>query len=167
MKCDSDNKRWLPQDVKSDSKSKLYLATDGLSAILSLYQATIWHPRQTLLSLSWKLYLYTYVPVIMGRPLWREGEFLIYSCSWAELAQAFSVSSSTRHMTRCYILKFETPSFWEGGGQIPVFISPGKMVDQLHPQALSLLELYKYLRPGSEIYSDSSYQWTWRQRVAY
>jgi hypothetical protein len=54
--------RWWPRFIirlanNSQSQSQNYLTTDGPSASLFWLQATIWEPRQVVLSFSWKLYL--------------------------------------------------------------------------------------------------------------
>jgi hypothetical protein len=54
---------------KPQSQSENYITTDGQSASLSWYQATVWDPRPTLLSLRGN-YLHTFaVAFSMGHPL--------------------------------------------------------------------------------------------------
>jgi hypothetical protein len=47
-----------------------------------------------------------------GRPLSREGGYVVYNCCWPSPAQSFSDPHSTGPMTIFYSLRFETPPTW-------------------------------------------------------
>jgi hypothetical protein len=92
--------------------SSSYLTTDGQSASLIWYQATIWDPRPIFLSLRGN-YFQTFTDFSMGSPLWWEDEPVIYfyKCYWALPALSLSGHSPSELETISYCLIWDWVPF--------------------------------------------------------
>jgi hypothetical protein len=122
-------------------KTQSYLTTDGQSASLSWYQATIWNSRLIFYILE---IIFRYLRFfVLGRPLWQEDKSVICSYYWASPAQRLLDLSPSELMKIFHCLNVETaqiggPGFW--------IYSPRKSI--LNPQTstlnMSLLISYKF-----------------------
>jgi hypothetical protein len=94
---------WLRPDTRRQSQR--YLTTDGQSASLSLYQATIWDQQPILLSLH-VYYLQIFAISLVWGPLWREDGSVIYwyKCYWTLPALSLSGLSPVDQETIFYSL---------------------------------------------------------------
>jgi hypothetical protein len=118
--------------VKSQSQNYLsYLTTDRQSASYRGVRPPSGTRDQFFSSFSLKLSLDSWEFLIMGRPLWREDESIIYSCCWASPAQSLSGPSSAELMTISIVSNLRH-IYLEG--KLPGFISPINRVAQLYPQ---------------------------------
>jgi hypothetical protein len=86
-----------------------------------------------LFSFSFSLKLDSCRFVIVGRPLWREGGSVIYSCCWASPPQSFSGPSSTGSHNEILSQIWDSLNL---ESQVPLCISPRNRVALLYPQAL-------------------------------
>jgi hypothetical protein len=86
-----------------------YFTTDGHSASLSWYQATIRTRRPLFLSPPWELHSDTSGFLFVGRPPWREGGSVTcpYKCCWVLPALSLSGPSPAGLMTISYCLVWD------------------------------------------------------------
>jgi hypothetical protein len=72
----------IPEDTILQGQS--YLITDGLSASLSWYQATIWDPRPILVKLPWKLSWHLWYFNMVHILWWEGGSVTVTLCLGSE-----------------------------------------------------------------------------------
>jgi hypothetical protein len=115
-------------EKRMSSQSQSYITTDGQSASLSWYQASIWGPR------PYFRYCHIVADLLMWGALSDERTRLPCKIAVA-LASAVILGSEPRG-THDHILLSQIRDSPNLEGQVPVFISPRNKVAQLYPQAL-------------------------------
>jgi hypothetical protein len=88
------------------SQNESYITTDSQSASPSWHQAPIWDPRTIFPILPLIIFLDSFGFVDVGRPLWREVGFVLFSFCRESPAQPFSDLSPTGLMNIFYFLCF-------------------------------------------------------------
>jgi hypothetical protein len=114
---------WLAGRVES------YIKNGGRSATLLEYSTHLGLTTRFLLLSD------TCGFVDVGRSLWRENGSAVYNCCWSSPVQSF-LGPSPAGRTSDHILLSHIRDSPNLEGQVPIFISPRKRVDQLYPQAL-------------------------------
>jgi hypothetical protein len=99
------------QLTKYQRQNQVVLTTDGQSANLSWYQATIWDPRPMFLSLCWKLFLDMCVFLLWGSYS-DERIGLYFTVVSGPPVQASSGLSPSGLVTLFYSFNFETSPTW-------------------------------------------------------
>jgi hypothetical protein len=123
-------RHWVDQINKS-SQNQSFITTDGQSTTLSWCQAAMWDTQRSFFFFHLKLCLDSCEFLIMGRPLWREDESVIYSCCWALPEQFVSgpYNSSSKSVSRPVCLRARLSFF--------LFYRENAFLILLHPKLIT------------------------------